>query len=185
MIRKYKNLIPKVPASCFIFPTAEIIGSVELGEDVIVYPGTVVRAGYGKITIGNKTNLQENVTFHVETGYDIHVGAGVTIGHNAIIHGCTIHDNVLVGMGAIIQEGAVIEENCFIGAGAIVKRGMRIAREEIFGPVTSVIPFSTLDEAIDIVNEPQLEEMGKAIRTGTMADYAARYRDQPLAGKAP
>ena len=120
MIRKYKNLIPKVPASCFIFPTAEIIGSVELGEDVIVYPGTVVRAGYGKITIGNKTNLQENVTFHVETGYDIHVGAGVTIGHNAIIHGCTIHDNVLVGMGAIIQEGAVIEENCFIGAGAIV-----------------------------------------------------------------
>ena len=112
MIRKYKNLIPKVPASCFIFPTAEIIGSVELGEDVIVYPGTVVRAGYGKITIGDKTNLQENVTFHVETGYDIHVGAGVTIGHNAIIHGCTIHDNVLVGMGAIIQEGAVIEENC-------------------------------------------------------------------------
>lgn len=111
MIRKYKNLIPKVPASCFIFPTAEIIGSVELGEDVIVYPGTVVRAGYGKITIGNKTNLQENVTFHVETGYDIHIGAGVTIGHNAIIHGCTIHDNVLVGMGAIIQEGAVIEEN--------------------------------------------------------------------------
>lgn len=106
MIRKYKNLIPKVPASCFIFPTAEIIGSVELGEDVIVYPGTVVRAGYGKITIGNKTNLQENVTFHVETGYDIHIGAGVTIGHNAIIHGCTIHDNVLVGMGAIIQEGA-------------------------------------------------------------------------------
>ena len=59
MIRKYKNLIPKVPASCFVFPTAEIIGSVELGEDVIVYPGTVVRAGYGKITIGNKTNLQE------------------------------------------------------------------------------------------------------------------------------
>ena len=130
MIRKYKNLIPKVPASCFIFPTAEIIGSVELGEDVIVYPGTVVRAGYGKITIGDKTNLQENVTFHVETGYDIHVGAGVTIGHNAIIHGCIIHDNVLVGMGAIIQEGAVIEENCFIGAGAIVKRGMRITQAE-------------------------------------------------------
>lgn len=105
MIRKYKNLIPKVPASCFIFPTAEIIGSVELGEDVIVYPGTVVRAGYGKITIGNKTNLQENVTFHVETGYDIHIGAGVTIGHNAIIHGCTIHDNVLVGMGAMHSRG--------------------------------------------------------------------------------
>ena len=103
MIRKYKNLIPKVPESCFIFPTAEVIGSVDMGEDVIVYPGTVVRAGYGKITIGDKTNLQENVTFHVEVGYDIHVGSGVTIGHNSIIHGCTIHDNVLIGMGRLPQ----------------------------------------------------------------------------------
>ncbi len=126
MIRKYKNLIPNVPDSCFVFPTAEVIGSVECGENVIIYPGTVVRAGYGKITIGDNTNLQENVTFHVEVGYDISVGSGVTIGHNSIIHGCTIHDNVLIGMGAIIQEGAVIEENCFIGAGAVVKRGMRI-----------------------------------------------------------
>lgn len=128
MIRKYKNLIPQVPESCFIFPTAEVIGSVDLGEDVIIYPGTVVRAGYGKISIGDRTNLQENVTFHVEVGFDISVGAGVTIGHNAIIHGCTIQDNVLIGMGAIIQEGAVIEEDCFIGAGAVVKRGMRIPK---------------------------------------------------------
>ena len=120
MIRKYKNLIPKVPASCFIFPTAEIIGSVELGEDVIVYPGTVVRAGYGKITIGNKTNLQENVTFHVETGYDIHVGAGVTIGHNAIIHGCTVGSHTLIGMGSILLDGAKIGNHCIVGAGALV-----------------------------------------------------------------
>ena len=126
MIRKYKNFIPKVPDSCFVFPTAEVIGSVELGENVIIYPGTVVRAGYGKIKIGDNTNLQENTTFHVEVGYDINVGSGVTIGHNSIIHGCTIHDNVLIGMGAIFQEGAVIEENFFIGAGAVVKRGMRI-----------------------------------------------------------
>ena len=120
MIRKYKNLIPKVPASCFIFPTAEIIGSVELGEDVIVYPGTVVRAGYGKITIGDKTNLQENVTFHVETGYDIHVGAGVTIGHNAIIHGCTVGSRTLIGMGSILLDGAKIGNHCIVGAGALV-----------------------------------------------------------------
>ncbi len=126
MIRNYKSLIPKVPASCFIFPTAEIVGSVDCGENVIIYPGTVVRAGYGKISIGDHTNLQENVTVHVEVGFDVSIGAGVTIGHNAIIHGCTIHDHVLIGMGSIIQEGAVIEENCFIGAGAVVKRGMRI-----------------------------------------------------------
>ena len=158
MIRKYKNLIPKVPASCFIFPTAEIIGSVELGEDVIVYPGTVVRAGYGKITIGNKTNLQENVTFHVETGYDIHVGAGVTIGHNAIIHGCTIHDNVLVGMGAIIQEGA----------GAIVKRGMHIPK----GHMAYGIPC----RIVRPITQAEYDEI--RISTQEYQEYKAEYERQ-------
>ena len=168
MIRKYKNLIPKVPASCFVFPTAEIIGSVELGEDVIVYPGTVVRAGYGKITIGDKTNLQENVTFHVETGYDIHVGAGVTIGHNAIIHGCIIHDNVLVGMGAIIQEGAVIDENCFIGAGAIVKRGMRIPK----GHMAYGIPC----RIVRPITQAEYDEI--RISTQEYQEYKAEYERQ-------
>ena len=157
MIRKYKNLIPKVPASCFIFPTAEIIGSVELGEDVIVYPGTVVRAGYGKITIGDKTNLQENVTFHVETGYDIHVGAGVTIGHNAIIHGCTIHDNVLVGMGAIIQEGAVI-----------VKRGMHIPK----GHMAYGIPC----RIVRPITQAEYDEI--RISTQEYQEYKAEYERQ-------
>ena len=154
MIRKYKNLIPKVPASCFIFPTAEIIGSVELGEDVIVYPGTVVRAGYGKITIGDKTNLQENVTFHVETGYDI--------------HGCIIHDNVLVGMGAIIQEGAVIEENCFIGAGAIVKRGMRIPK----GHMAYGIPC----RIVRPITQAEYDEI--RISTQEYQEYKAEYERQ-------
>ena len=149
MIRKYKNLIPKVPASCFIFPTAEIIGSVELGEDVIVYPGTVVRAGYGKITIGDKTNLQENVTFHVETGYDI-------------------HDNVLVGMGAIIQEGAVIEENCFIGAGAIVKRGMRIPK----GHMAYGIPC----RIVRPITQAEYDEI--RISTQEYQEYKAEYERQ-------
>lgn len=146
MIRKYKNLIPKVPASCFIFPTAEIIGSVELGEDVIVYPGTVVRAGYGKITIGNKTNLQENVTFH----------------------GCIIHDNVLVGMGAIIQEGAVIEENCFIGAGAIVKRGMRIPK----GHMAYGIPC----RIVRPITQAEYDEI--RISTQEYQEYKAEYERQ-------
>lgn len=126
MIRPYKTLKPKIPDSCFVFPTAEIIGSVECKDHVIIYPGTVVRAEYGKITIGETSNLQENVTVHVEVGYDVSIGTGVTIGHNAIIHGCTICDHVLIGMGAIVQEGAVIGENCFIGAGAVVKRSMKI-----------------------------------------------------------
>lgn len=172
MIRKYKNLIPKIPASCFIFPTAEVIGSVECGENVIIYPGAVVRAGYGKITIGENTNLQENVTFHVETGFDISVGSGVTIGHNAIIHGCTIQDNVLIGMGAIIQEGAVIEENCFIGAGAIVKRGMRIPA----GHMAYGIPC----RVVRPITQAEYDEI--RVSTAEYLEYKAEYQRQEREG---
>lgn len=124
MIRKFKDHIPVVPDSCYIFPNATIIGNVTLGENVIVYPGSVIRGEHRSITIGDNTNIQENCTVHIEVGYDVHIGSGVTIGHNAIIHACTIHDNVLVGMGAIIQDGVVIGENSFIGAGAVLRRGM-------------------------------------------------------------
>lgn len=124
MIRKFKNHMPRVPDSCYIFPTATIIGNVTLGENVIAYPGVVIRGEHQAITIGDNTNLQENSTVHIEVGYDVRIGSGVTIGHNAIIHACTIGDNVLVGMGAIVQDGAVIGENCFIGAGALIRRNM-------------------------------------------------------------
>lgn len=124
MIRKFKNHTPRVPDSCYIFPTATIIGNVTLGENVIAYPGVVIRGEHQAITIGDNTNLQENSTVHIEVGHDVRIGSGVTIGHNAIIHACTIGDNVLVGMGAIVQDGAVIGENCFIGAGALIRRNM-------------------------------------------------------------
>ncbi len=124
MIRKFKQYTPFVPDSCYIFPTATIIGDVTMGENIIAYPGVVIRAEHQSITIGSNTNFQENSTVHIEVGYDVHIGSGVTIGHNAIVHACTIQDNVLIGMGAIIQDGAVIGENSFIGAGALIRRGM-------------------------------------------------------------
>ena len=168
MIRRYKNFVPKVPDSCFVFPTAEVIGSVECVENVIIYPSTVVRAGYGKITIGDNTNLQENTTLHVEVGYDISIGSGVTIGHNSIIHGCTIHDNVLIGMGAIIQEGAVVEENCFIGAGAVVKRGMRIPA----GHMAYGIPC----RVVRPITQAEYDEI--RISTAEYQEYMAEYKKQ-------
>ena len=126
MIRKFKQYTPTVPDSCYVFPTATIIGNVTLGENVIVCPGAVIHAVHQAITIGDNTNVQENTTIHVEHGYDVHIGSGVTIGHNVILHACTIADHVLVGMGAIVQDGAVIGENSFIGAGALIRRGMEV-----------------------------------------------------------
>lgn len=147
MIRKFQNLIPHIPASCYIFPNATIIGNVILGENVIVYPGVVIRGERRCVTIGDNTNLQENSTIHIEWDQDVIIGRGVTIGHNAIIHACTICDNVLIGMGAIIQDGAVIGENSYIGAGALIPRNMIIPpRSLVYGfPAKVVRPITELE----------------------------------------
>ncbi|WP_313526357.1 gamma carbonic anhydrase family protein [Anaerotignum sp.] len=142
MIRNYKHLSPKIAASSYIFPGATIIGNVTIGENVIVYPGCVIRGECNKVVIGDFTNIQENSTLHVEEGLDVIVGNGVTVGHNSILHGCTIADNVLIGMGAIIQDGAIIGEESFIGAGCLIKRNMDIPpRHTAYGfPVNVIRP---------------------------------------------
>lgn len=124
MLIKYKGISPTVPDSCYLFPYTTLLGNVILEENVVICPGCNLRAEYGKILIGEGTNIQDGSTLHVEIGLDVIVGAHVTVGHNAILHGCTVKDHVLIGMGAIIQDGAVIGENSFIGAGSLVKQGM-------------------------------------------------------------
>ncbi len=110
---------PIIHESCFIAPTATVVGDVTLGERVSVYYGAVVRGDEGAIVIGKDTNIQDGVVVHEET----RVGCGCTIGHNAILHACTVGDNTLVGMGAIVLNGAVVGNDCIIGAGALVTGG--------------------------------------------------------------
>lgn len=140
MIKNYKHFSPKIAISSYIFPGATIIGDVTIGENVIVYPGCVIRGECGKVVVGDHTNIQENSTLHVEEGFDVIVGSGVTIGHNSVLHGCTVSNNVVIGMGAIIQDGAIIGEECFIGAGCLVKRNMEIPpRHTAYGFPANVI----------------------------------------------
>ena len=106
-----------------VHPTAILEGDVELGDFVGISAYAVLRGDEGKIRIGNRTNIQEHCTLH---GPGVSVGNGVTIGHGAILHGCRIGDNVLVGMGAIIMDGAEIGDWCIIGAGAVVTPGMKM-----------------------------------------------------------
>ena len=104
----------------FIAPGAFVIGDVKLGENVGIWYNAVVRGDSNAIEIGDNTNVQDNATIHTDADFPVHIGNGVTIGHNAIVHGCTVGDNSVIGMGSIILNGAVIGENCIVGAGALV-----------------------------------------------------------------
>ncbi|MBQ9155927.1 MAG: gamma carbonic anhydrase family protein [Eubacterium sp.] len=102
---------------------AVIVGNVTIGDESSVWYNAVIRGDQSEIVIGSGTNIQDGVVVHCSVGYPIRIGNSVTIGHNAVIHGCTIGNNTLIGMGAIIMNGAVIGEDCIIGAGSLVTGG--------------------------------------------------------------
>lgn len=104
----------------FIAPGAQVLGDVTIGEDSGVWYNAVVRGDRGPITIGCGTNIQDNAVVHTGTDYPVAIGDHVTVGHGAIVHGCTVGDQSLIGMGAILMNGCVIGRNCIIGAGALV-----------------------------------------------------------------
>lgn len=117
------KLIKKIPG-VYIAGSANVMGDVEIGADSCVWYGTVIRGDDDKITIGSRTNIQDNCVLHCDEGFPITVGDNCTIGHGAILHGCTIGDNTLVGMGSVVLNGAKIGKNCLIGAGALVTSKM-------------------------------------------------------------
>jgi carbonic anhydrase/acetyltransferase-like protein (isoleucine patch superfamily) len=121
LIISVRGFTPTIGKNSYIAENATIIGDVEMGEDCSIWFQAVVRGDVNSIRMGNKVNVQDGTVIHgTYLTAPTHIGNNVSIGHRALIHGCTIHDNVLVGMGAIIMDKAVVEENCLIGAGAIV-----------------------------------------------------------------
>lgn len=111
------------PDSVWIAPDAHVVGKISLGRDVGIWFGTVMRGDNERITIGARSNVQEHTIMHTDMGFPLTVGEDCTIGHRAILHGCTIGDNTLIGMGAIVLNGARIGSNCLVGAGALVTEG--------------------------------------------------------------
>ncbi len=123
MIKDLKGIKPQIHKDTFIAETAAVMGDVNIGEGSSVWFSAVVRGDIENITIGKYTNIQDNATVHTETDIPTKLGDYVVIGHNAIIHGCTIGDNSLIGMGATVLNNAVIGKNCIIGAGSVVTEG--------------------------------------------------------------
>lgn len=117
----------------FIAKSADVVGRVKLGNFVSIWFQAVIRGDVDTITIGDRTNIQDGTVVHVAPGHPTVIGNDVSVGHNAIIHGCTIGDNVLVGMGAIVLNGATIGDNSIVGAGALVTQG------KVFPPNSLII----------------------------------------------
>ncbi|MDT8405163.1 MAG: gamma carbonic anhydrase family protein [Sulfuriflexus sp.] len=129
-IRDFEKHRPQIAASAFIDETAVVIGDVEIGDDVSVWPTSVVRGDVNSIRIGAKTNIQDGSVLHVTHdsehapgGYPLHIGEGVTVGHRVILHACTIGDYCLVGMGATVLDGAILEDKVMLGANSLVSPG--------------------------------------------------------------
>lgn len=114
---------PVVPTDAWVAPSADLIGEVVLGAGASVWFGAVIRADNTAIVVGERSNVQEGAMLHSDPGAPATVGAECTIGHHAILHGCTIGDRVLIGMGAIVLNHAVIPDDCIVGAGALVTEG--------------------------------------------------------------
>jgi len=136
VILPVKGVSPQIPESCFIAPNATVVGDVIMGEECSVWFNTVVRGDVNSIRMGNKVNIQDGACIHCT--YEktkVNIGNNVSIGHNAIVHGCTIEDNVLVGMGAIVMDNVVIGTNTIIAAGAVVLEGTIVPPGCIFAGV--------------------------------------------------
>ena len=116
---------PTLPddGSAWVAPSADVIGDARLGREVGVWFGAVIRADNTPILVGERTNIQEGAMCHSDPDAPLTIGAGVTVGHHAILHGCTVGDNVLIGMGAILLNHSMIGDGCIVGAGALVTEG--------------------------------------------------------------
>ena len=140
VLRPFRDRLPTLGARTYVDPAASVIGDVVLGDDVSVWPFTVVRGDVNFIRIGDRTNVQDGSVIHVSHdgphaklgGFATVIGSDCTIGHKAIIHACTIEDAVLIGMGAIVLDGALVRKHGFVGAGALVPPGKVVGEGELW-----------------------------------------------------
>lgn len=117
------GVAPQIQENVWIADSAEVIGAVEIGQDVSIWFGAVVRGDTETIRIGDGTNIQDASVLHADLGSPLHIGENVTVGHQAMLHGCHIGDGSLIGIGAIVLNGARIGKGCLVGAGALVTEG--------------------------------------------------------------
>ncbi len=137
---------PVVPASAFVAAGARVIGDVRLGDQASVWYNAVLRADSDSITIGDGSNLQDNVSVHVDPGSPVVIGRDVSVGHNAVVHGCTIGDGSLIGMGSVVLSGAQIGSGCLVAGGAVVLAGTVVPDGSLVAGVPAKVRRELSDE---------------------------------------
>jgi len=155
-LRPYKNHFPQQGARVMIDSSSVVVGEVQLDDDVSIWPLVAIRGDVNKVVIGKRSNIQDGSVLHVThksssnpEGYPLIVGEDVTVGHKAMLHGCTIGNRVLVGMGSILLDGVIVEDDVMIGAGSLVPPGKRLESGYLYlgSPVKQVRPLSEAEIA--------------------------------------
>jgi len=155
-LRTFHGMSPQLGERVYIDPASVVIGNVTLGDDCSVWPMTVIRGDMHRITIGARTSVQDGSVLHIThasdfnpDGFPLTIGDDVTIGHKAILHGCTLGSRILVGMGAIVMDGAVVEDEVIIAAGAVVTPGKRLESGYVYAgnPAKALRPLKEKERA--------------------------------------
>jgi gamma-carbonic anhydrase len=126
MIRSFRGIAPRVAVSAYVDPSAQVIGDVEIGERSSIWPNASLRGDTGSIRIGAETSIQDNCALHMDEGFPLTVGDRVTVGHAVTLHGCTVEDDSLIGIGATVLNGARIGKGSVVAAGSLVPEGMQV-----------------------------------------------------------
>jgi carbonic anhydrase/acetyltransferase-like protein (isoleucine patch superfamily) len=149
----FRGRTPRIGDSAFIAPTASLIGDVTVGDHASVFFGASVRADTSSITIGEGTNLQDNVVVHADPGFPALIGDRVSVGHSAVVHGCTIEDDCLIGMSATVMNGAVIGSGSLVAAGAVVLEATVIPPRSLVAGVPAKVRRELNDDEVEGVKD--------------------------------
>ena len=153
MIYSLEGRTPRTVGETFVAPTAVVIGDVAIEHESSVWWGAVLRGDYDRISIGRRSNVQDNAVVHMDEGFPVTLGDSVTIGHKAVLHGCTIGNNSLVGINAVVMNGAVIGDDCLVGSNALITEGKAIPpRSLVLGSPGKVVRELSDEEVAEITD---------------------------------
>ena len=170
MIRAYRGIVPRIAASAYIDQSAQVIGDVVVGERSSIWPNVTARGDVNAIRIGDETNIQDNSVLHCDAGrFPLHIGNRVTVGHMVMLHGCTIEDECLIGIAAVVLNGANIGKGSVIAAGAVVPEGAEIPPLSMVMGVPAKVKRSVTDEERERFRQ----------NTDRYVEATRVYRDEP------